>query len=290
MSEICYPGRYADLMNDIAFQWVFGRESNRDLLMALLNEFIPDRRISGITLYKQRQLPFSKELKKSVFDVSCVTDDGTQIDVEVQVRKQDWFADRCLYYSTFGIQSQISEGSREYTLKPVYVVSIDGFTRDHGPEWDGRVLSHYSLYESGTGERMTDSLHFVFVELGHFNKKWEELADDRERLYFCFKHLKEMDSLPTGIKDGFLARLAGQSEVANMTEEIRIKYYNHMTTEIDKRAQLLCAEREARAKGLAEGRAEGRAEASIENARKLLAAGVSADIILQCTGVSADDL
>ena len=314
--EVSFSGRYADLMNDVAFQWVFGRESNRDLLVALLNEFIPDRHFTEVTLYRQRQIPFSKELKKSVFDVSCVTDDGTHVDVEVQVRKQDWFADRCLYYSTFGIQRQVSEKSQEYTLKPVYVVSIDAFTRRHGKEWDGSVLSHYSLYESRTGEQMTDSLHFVFVELGHFNKKWEELANDRERLYFCFKHLKEMNQLPEDFENGMLARLAGQSEVANMPENVRTQYFKNMTTEIDRRAQMLCAIREGRAQGLAEGLAEGKAqglaegkaegkaqglaeglaegeakgrkEGVIETAAKLKAAGIAPDIISQCTGLTVD--
>lgn len=292
--------RYADLMNDVAFQWVFGREANRDILIAMLNEFIPDRHIAEVTLYKQRQIPFSKELKRSVFDISCVTDDGTLVDVEVQLRKQDWFADRCLYYSTFDIQGQISEGMEEYALKPVYVVSIDGFTRKHGPEWDGRVLSHYALYESSTNELMTDNLHFVFVELGHFDKKWDELVDDRERLYFCFKHLKEMSHLPEEFKNGVLARLAGQSEVANMPLEIRTKYFKNMTTEIDKRAQMLCAMREAKAEGraeghaeghaegLAEGEAKGREEKTIETASKLKTTGVAIDIIAHCTGLSID--
>lgn len=280
------PGRYADLMNDVAFQYVFGREANRDLLIAMLNEFIPDRHIEKVTLYKQRQVPYSKELKKSVFDVSCITDDGTFIDVEVQVRNQEWFADRCLYYSTFGIQSQIPEKADEYSLKPVYVVSIDRFTRKHGPEWDGSVLTHYSLCNAHTGEQMTDSLHFVFVELGHFNKRWEELADDRERLYFCFKHLKDMNQLPEEFESRILARLAVQSEVAKMPITVRTKYYKNMTTEIDRRAQMLYAQREA----IAEGRAEGRAEANIETARKLKHANIDIEVISQCTGLSIEEV
>ena len=154
-------GRYCDLTNDVAFQWIFGREENKDLLIALLSGLITDRRIRDLKFYKQRQMPFSKELKKSVFDVSCRTDDGSYIDVEVQVRKQDRFEDRCLYYSTFNIQGQIRESAEEYRLKPVYVVSIDGFTRNHGDGWDGRVLSHYGIEEREVHEMMTDSLHCI---------------------------------------------------------------------------------------------------------------------------------
>lgn len=251
-------GPYADLMNDIAFQWVFGQESNKDLLLLLLNEFILDRNIKDITLYKQRQLPFAKGLKKSIFDVSCVTDDGSYIDVEVQVRPQDWFSDRCLYYSTFSIQGQIEEGTDEYTLKPVYVVSIDDFSRPHSPGWDDRVLSSYSLREDENQELMTDSLHFVFVELANFKKEWEDIDNDKERLYFCLKHLHELNELPECFAEGIWAKLANQSKVVEMEPEVKKQYIRIMETEIDKRAQLKYAERRGHEKGLAEGEAKGR--------------------------------
>ena len=67
--EIC--GKYVNLMNDVAFQWVFGQESNKDLLIALLNELLPHLHIEGLEFYKQRQVSFAKNLKNSVFDVSC---------------------------------------------------------------------------------------------------------------------------------------------------------------------------------------------------------------------------
>lgn len=289
-------GHYANLLNDVAFQWVFGQESNKDLLIFLLNEFIPDKTISDITLYKQRQIPFLKGLKKSVFDVSCRTDDGSYIDVEVQVRPQEWFADRCLYYSSFAIQSQVREGSDEYLLKPVYVVSIDDFSRKHGIEWDGRVLSSYSIREDENHEIMTDSLHFVFVELSNFKKRWKDIDNDKERLYFCLKHLHEMTELPEGFTEGIWARLADQAKIVEMEPEIKDQYIRAMETEIDKRAQMKYALKEATriglekgiAKGLAEGRAEGRAEGITEVAGRMKALGIPDTTICDATGLSMD--
>ena len=230
-------GRYCDLMNDVAFQWIFGREENKDLLIALLSGLITDRRIKDIRFYKQRQMPFSKELKKSVFDVSCRTDDGSYIDVEVQVRKQDRFADRCLYYSTFNIQGQIRESAEEYGLKPVYVVSIDGFTRNHGDGWDGRVLSHYVIEEREVHEMMTDSLHFIYVELPAFNKGWEEIDNDKDRFLYCIKHLHEMDELPEGFTDGIWERFTKQCELAEMPAEVKKEYRAYAENKIIKNAE-----------------------------------------------------
>ena len=311
-------GQYADLLNDIAFQWVFGQESNKDLLLLLLNEFIPDKAISDVTLYKQRQLSFSKGFKKGVFDVSCITDDGSYIDVEVQVRKQAWFADRCLYYSTFSLQSQVSEGVDEYCLKPVYVVSIDDFSRGHGPDWGSRVLSSYSIREDENHELMTDSLHFVFVELSYFKKQWKDIDNDKERLYFCLKHLHEMDELPECFAEGIWSKLANQARVVEMEPEVKEQYIRAMETEIDKRAQMKYALSEAtrigreeglskgleegrakgleegRAKGLEEGRAkgleEGRAESAAEIARRMKSLGIPESTVCDVTGLPLDTI
>ena len=295
-------GPFADLTNDVAFKWVFGQESNRDILKALLNELLPDKTISDITLFKENNLGHKKGLKKGVFDISCKTDDGAYIDVEIQVRPQKWFADRCLYYSTYNIQSQIAEGVEDYTLKQVYVVSIDDFVREHGPGWKGEIQTHYSLREDSTGELMTDSLHFSFVELPLFKKKWEELENDKERFYFCFRHLHELKEIPEDMFEGVLLKMIGWSRVWEMPPKIRNKYNKSMTTEIDKRAQLKYAREQGleqglekgleqgRAEGLAEGEAKGKAEARTEMARALLKDGVDINAVAKYSGLSIEQV
>ena len=277
-------GPFADLMNDIAFQWVFGRESNKDLLLLLLNEFITDKRIADVTLYKQRQLPYAKGLKKSVFDVSCLTDDGAVVDIEVQVRPQKWFSDRCLYYSTFSIQSQVSEGQIDYTLKPVYVVSIDDFCREHPGGDGGRFLFSYALREDENHDLMTDSLHFVFIELKNFEKRWEDIDNDKERLYFCLKHLHEMDELPEGFSEGIWARLADQARIVEMEPEVKKQYIRVMETELDKRAQLNYAREQGREEGLAEGETRGLTTV----AAKMKSMGMPVETICEATGLSPE--
>ena len=290
MPENIICGKYVNLLNDVAFKWVFAREANKDLLIALLNELIPELHIMSLEFYKNTRQSYAEDLKDSVFDVACRLADGTQIDIEVQVRAQDWFADRCLYYSTYCIQDMVQRGQKEYTLKPVYIVSIDAFTRRHAPGWDGSIRSSYSLREDRTHELMTDNLHFVFVELAHFNKKWEDIDNDKERFYFCIQHLHEFDDLPEGFTEGIWARLARQSEFAAMESSVKIKYIKAMTTEIDRSAQMIYAKRVAREEGLAEGRAEGIEQTKLETARNLKTAGIAAEIISQCTGLTLEQV
>ena len=91
--------------------------------------------------------------------------------------------------------------------------------------------------------------------------------------------------------------MAEQSKICEMPPEIKEIYISRMETEIDKSAQLLCAIREGRAKGIAEGRAEGIAEgraegraAMLQAVRNMKAAGVSDETICQWTGLSLEEL
>lgn len=96
---------------------------------------------------------------------------------------------------------------------------------------------------------------------------------------------------------GLVARLAEQSRICEMPPELKEIYIKSMVTEIDKRAQLLCATRTGREEGFRAGIATGRAEgiatgrtAMLQAIRNLKAAGVPDETISQCTGLSLEDL
>lgn len=63
--------------------------------------------------------------------------------------------------------------------------------------------------------------------------------------------MHELERLPEGFTEGIWAKLARQSELAEMPSHVKINYIKNMTTEIDKRAQMKYATRV----GLEEGRA-----------------------------------
>ena len=140
---------------------------------------------------------------------------------------------------------------------------------------------------------MTDNLHFIFIELDRFDKRWEETASDRERIYYCIKHLHEYETLPAGMATGLVARLAEQSRICEMPPELKEIYIKSMVTEIDKRAQLLCATRTGREEGfragIATGRAEGSKAAMLQVARNMKAAGIPDETISQWTGLRPED-
>ena len=83
-----------------------------------------------------------------------------------------------------------------------------------------------------------------------------------------------------------LRELYDAAEFANMDIAKQTKYETYMRTELD----IIAEKAYARDEGLAEGRAEGAREATLETARRMLAKGISPDIVAECTGLSREDL
>lgn len=273
--------KYADLLDDDVFKLVFGRESSKDVMIEFLNQVIPDRMIVDLEFVDKEMHHLDRSRKDSVYDMFCKTDDGSRIVVEVQRRKQANFAERAIYYSTFSIANQVSAGAGCYDFYPVYVISILNFGFKPG---GSKVKSEFRLYETDTRELLTDRVTFIFLDLSKFKKTAEELSGDiLEGMYFCFKNIVSLTERPEILEHDVFRKIFEVSELINMDEVTRSKVIEKMTTERDLRNQMEYARQEAIAKGHAEGHAEGHAkglaEGLAEAARKMVASGMTYEVV-----------
>lgn len=299
MTNFNYPGvgRYIDLMFDRGFKRVFGKEANKDVLIAFLNEIIPGKRIADLEFINVENDGLSPESKKSFFDVQCTVDDGSTIIVEVQRSNQPYYRERVLYYASLPILRQLESGVA-YRLVPVYVISILNFRLEHERWEDGRIESHYCIREEITGEPMTDALNFIFIELGRFRKSVEELENDKEKWYFCLLNMGKFLERPAELQAEVFRRLFDVAEVEALPGNEREQYIKDMTTERDIINQKEFARQEGRAEGLAEGKAEGLAEgkaeglaqAKAEIAKGMLIKGIDIQIIVELTGLTETEI
>lgn len=285
-----YSFKYADLLDDDVFKLVFGRESTKDVMIEFLNQVIPDRKIEDLDFIDKEMHPVERDLRGSVYDMSCRTDDGSRVIVEVQRRKQPFYPERALYYSTFQIQRQVEAGAEEYDFLPVYVVNILNFIMDHNLE-STEVKTVYRLLEENTHRLLTDRVTFIFLELPKFQKRLEDLDGNiLEGMYFCFKNMAILGERPEVLTHKIFSKIFEVSELYNMDKVTRDKILHKMTTERDLRNQMAWARKEAIEEGLAEGRAEGSMDKALEIAGKMKALGVDLSIILQASGLTEDQV
>ena len=291
---MAYGFKYADLLDDDVFKLVFGRESSKDIMIEFLNQVITDRNIVDLEFRDKEMHPLSRQGKSSNYDMFCKTDDGSRIIVEVQRRKQPFYPERAIYYSTFQIQRQVDAGADYYGFLPVYVINILEFELDE-TAGNPNVKTTYRLYEEDSHSLLTNKLTFVFIELGKFKKTIEELDGSiLEGMYFCLKNMAVLKERPEALGHDIFKKIFEISELLNMDEETRSKVLDKMTTERDLRNQMAYARQvaieEGLAEGLKEGRAEGEMKARQENAVKLKHLGVAMEIISEATGLSIETI
>ena len=277
--------RYADLLVDEVFKLVFGRESTKDVMIEFLNQVIPDRTIVDLEFIDKEMHPIERDAKGTVYDMFCKTNDGARIIVEVQRRKQPFYPERALYYSTFQIQRQVEAGAKDYDFLPVYVISILDFMIDTKSISD-KVKTTYRLYEEDSHNLLTDRVTFIFIELPKFKKSIEELDGNiLEGMYFCFKNIAVLNERPEVLDHQIFRKIFEATELYNMDQVTRNKVLDKMTTERDLMNQMAYARKVA----TEEGRAEGRAEERADNIRKMLSAGISAATIADALGITIEE-
>ena len=287
-------GRYVDLTIDVAFKRVFSQPANKDLLMALLSVVLPELSIKDLTYLDKERVGSAEGDKKSVFDVLCETSSGEEVLIEIQLRPQEYFRDRTLYYSAQELLWQHKSGDEVYTLNPVYVVSFLDFILRHEVESDEQFVWRYSLREATTGELMTKALNFTYIELPKFKKTEKELVTLEDKLYFCMTHMSKLSKRPGNLTEKIFEKLFEVAEFAKMSRDDQRKYIAKMTTERDIRNQIAYAREEGVVQGFAEGEAEGKAEGRKEQtitiAKAMKANGLSIEVIAACTQLPPEDI
>ena len=123
----------------------------------------------------------------------------------------------------------------------------------------------------------------IFAELERFNKSAAECVDDRDALFWLFRHSGVMEELPEELRHSSLAEgVTDACEIAGFSVDKRILYEKDMVTELDLALQYDYAR--------AEGEAIGEAREKSAIARRMLEDGVPAETVAKYSGLSEEDV
>ena len=143
------------------------------------------------------------------------------------------------------------------------------------------------MTEKRTGEFAPDTIICIFVELGRFLKGEDELEGRFDRTCYVFKNSEKWEKdVPSKILDDeFTKELSRACEVENFPPETKLQYIRDMFTEMDYKAELKANYKNGFAAGEAQSEKKERMAA-----KKLLAAGVSAELVASCFGMSEEEI
>ena len=292
--------RYISLLTDFGFKRIFGTTPNKDLLINFLNSLFEGFQvIKDVKYLNSEQVGDVYAERKAIFDVYCENENGEKFIVEMQNAYQKYFKDRSLFYSTFPIREQAPKGADwNFKLDHVYTVALLNFDLSE-EAFDQDDINHdVGLLDKKTHKVFNDKLSFKYVEIAKFDKTEDELVTLYDKWLYVLKNLSRLDKRPAALKEKIFSKLFGEAEIAKFTPtelkeyEDSLKAYRDVKNSID--TALEKGREEGRAEGRAEGRVEGREEGknlkAIQIAKKMLAAGMDIDTIINMTDLSKSEI
>ena len=159
------------------------------------------------------------------------------------------------------------------------------------------LISRYGICSPVTGEVMTESLQFVYLELDRLEAQLGEAGKCRslvEQLAYSLKYMRELDECPKAFENQLFSLLFRASEYANLDVSKQMQVSEIMRTELDRIAENNYAREQGLKQGLQQGRAEGKAEGEAamrkEDIQKFLAFGLYPADIAKALGMSIEDV
>ena len=149
--------------NDVMFKIIFGDKRHSRILIHFLNAVIqPESPIVKVDIKPTELTPDTVSQKGVRLDILAISDDGSQINVEMQKSASPHMVARSLFYWSKVFAAQLVVGEKYENLHQTISINILDFKLF---EKDERFWKKYAITDLETNERLTDLFELHFIEL-----------------------------------------------------------------------------------------------------------------------------
>lgn len=263
--------------NDYMFKRIFGQKKNLELLKDLLSAILVNIKIASLEV--QQQVSLEKRLmhdKLGILDVVATLDDGTIVNIEMQVTDYKNTVDRSLFYEA-GLFHESLKEKQNYSNIPrtigIWILDYNVF--DKGPFYEIARLKRD--YEDII---LTDKLELHYIQLPKFKEKCKRISSRLEQwlTFIVNENLEEVSM----IDNEYIQKAEEELEVLNADEEAREFARLREKAIRDENAALAGAREE----GIKEGIKEGIIESKKQIAKKMLEMHIDIQTIIDATGLT----
>ena len=264
-------------------------------------------KIAKVTLEDRELLTYHEGEKASRLDVHTIINDNIIIDIEAQCKVDKTIVNRNLFYASRLYSSQKMDKKTYNQAKPVIIINIlkenhfpdkpnDYITISGITDITNNIIASDTVTLTPTPQTLlTNKQHFIFIEA----HKCVKFGDPTHRLTKWMTYLRSTtdDVIQDLAKNDKIfqqvleAEKAFRGNTSNMSE---YSFYESARNKIAFEAMQNKAEAEAEADlrvQQAEAKAaEAEAKANLETAKKLIAMGLSSDIIKKATKLTDSQL
>lgn len=277
-------GRYMNPLTDFGFKKIFGE---KDIMIAFLTDLLnPKVPIEDVIFIDKELAEDEEEQRGVIYDLRCKSADGSEFIVEMQNKKQTNFSDRIIFYLSRAFSAQGKRKTEwDYKLSPVYGVFFLNF---HLKGMKMQSVRTVQLRVDETGEVFSEKLKVFTLELPDYRDKPMEYP--KTRLEYWLYNLANMETMETQLpfqsQQPIFSKIGGLSELLNMSEEDRKKYYRSL----DDYWTDICVMESAVEEGFEKGLKKGIEKNKIDTAVKMKRCGFPMEQIVLISGLSEEEI
>ena len=162
--------KYFNPLNDYFIRYLFtDKGSSETILLDFINSIMINANMKtfrSVEILTPFNLKKNKNLKETIVDVKCITQNGSVVIIEIQLQGNSRFPERILYYWAANYSKLLKHGERYDELTPVISINLLNFNLDKTKN----IHSCYMLYEMNNKKLLTDHLQIHIIELKKFRK------------------------------------------------------------------------------------------------------------------------
>ncbi len=236
-------------LNDVLFKFIFGKEERKQITIDFLNAVLLEtlgNPIQDLTFTSTEMNPENESDKLTRLDVACILDNGTQVDVEVQVNNEKNMPQRTLFYWSQMYLMSLPTGKTYKDLKPSITINLVNFSFLPGED----AHSVYGIYNMQNGHQLTKDLAIHFLEIPKYAKQPAKPISNMSKMerwlaYFA-NQLNHIEKEELAMSEAAIQNAMDAARIfLNNTEERR-RYINREMARMDRISQL----EEAQEKGM----------------------------------------
>ena len=291
-----------NLKNDIIFKAFFSKKGNEEFLIDFLNAILKID-IKHIEIKQEVSLEkLCKEEKGGRLDIQAYINDGTVVDIEMQVNDENNIQQRTKFYAASEVKTEAIKSGKSYDrIKDVILINIMDFNIF---ECEDYISDTIIVLNKHRNIEAIEGLKWYFIELPKFRKAHPNM-NEKINQWLAF-----IDDYDGGLikmaeeKNKTIQKSKVEMNTLNGDEEVKRLAFLREKWELDRNSAISYAEKKRyRKTGKLNGRIERRKiwdtktekmsgikETQINVAKKMLMKGMSIKEIIELTDLTVEEI
>ena len=274
--------KYLDPKADLTFKKIFGNHPKR--LISLLNALLPlseEEQIHEIKYLPTELVPENNSYRYAITNILCTDAKSNKFCVVIRIEWSDAFQLRVQFLASELYVNPAIKQVKYFAQYPTYSLNLISDTFKYNtPDF---IHNYHVVYDKDT-HKVIEDLHFTFIELPKFTP--HSIADKR-MMVLWLRFLTEINSDTKEIP----ADLLNDPEIGKAVEELEISGFSDAELwAYDKFWDSVSVERTLIDDSYKKGIEKSMNQRSLEIARKMLAQGMDEAMVMDMTGLTAEEI